>query len=767
MVTPLAPVVARGRALVQDLRLLGAGAPVRAGLELSKRVGGHAAVFGRLARQGADPTARHELAWTHPLPVVSADDLGALDPGVRARTIAEADAIVRGTIELFGQQLDLGPDPDWHAAIDDPGRWPLAPWWEIDIRSAARLGDVKWVWELGRHRHLVILARAVALEPGNARWLDALNHQVDSWLTANPPEIGIHWYSNLEVALRAIAWCEILGLAGDALHPGTRTEMVASLHHSGRHLLADLPYTVSTMRNNHLLGDALGLLVLGEAFVDDARAKRWRSVGDRLFEQQLQRQVHPDGAQIEDAVSYHRFVLEMLLTRLRLGASGPDVRRATRTTAELLVRLGVFEGAVPRYGDGDEGRVLVSTGSFDDLIGSTVAGLLASGGDDPGGPAHLPVEQFDEVAWYPLAARRGAPRATGTLSARPTGPTGPTPPVVAPAAVAAAPPAPGGLLVGGGIARAWAGPWSVWLKAGGDTSHGHADLCSTVIAWRAPGEMPAGAPPARVEDDLATPHLVAADPGAGDAWLVGDPGTGAYNGPAAERDYFRSTVAHSALRLADEDQLVPYRAFRWRYQPVGGVAAPLVVDGTVVLWGWHGAYRRLDPPRRVVRVVVLEPGPARSAPAGEREATSGGSGRVSVIDWVEGPGGLAHALSLPLAPATTYEGGMLAPDPRRDERFRLVLPSEPTAHRGREHPFDGWWSASYGARVPATRLEVRGTVQGPVLWFIDAPGGAGTADPVVDGATVRLSSGRDVLVTFADDHAQLAVGATRATLATP
>ena len=798
MVTPLAPVVDRGRALVRDLRLLGAGAPVRAGLELSKRMGGHAVVFGRLARQGADPAMRRDLVWQDPLPALDAAAQSAIDPAVRHRTLREADAITRGTIELFGQRLDLGPDPDWHAAIDDPGRWPLEPWWEIDIRSAARLGDVKWVWELGRHRHLIVLARAVALEPDNTRWLDTLHHQLDSWLTANPPEVGIHWYSNLEVALRAIAWCEILALAGAALPPPTRTEMIAALHHSGRHLLADLPYTVSTMRNNHLLGDALGLVVLGTAFAEDPRAARWRRVGDRLFTQQLRRQVHPDGSQIEDAVGYHRFVLEMLLTRLRLGASGPDVRRATRTAAEHLARLGVFEGPVPRYGDGDEGRVLTSTGPFDDLVGSTTAALLVAGGEADV-PRGLDASSFDEVAWYPMPPRRrgdadlAGERDTGTLAPSssapnaiderertPATPTASAAPSSAPAAPAAAPGAPsaasatptdptvdaprGGaqpavvghperaaltaVAVGGGIVRARMGPLAVWLKAGGDTSHGHADLCSTVVAWRPVDSGPG--------TDLQRSIR-------GDVWLVGDPGTGTYNGPAVERDHFRSTIAHSALRLGGEDELVPYRAFRWRHEPRGAAGEPLVIGDAVVLWGWHGSYQRFEPPRRVARAVVLEPDP--SATPGSTEAP-----RVTVIDWVEGAPGIDWALSLPLGPSVSFTDGSLAVE-GTGVGITLALPAAATAHRGEERPFDGWWSRAYGSREPATRLEVEGELAGPVVWQltpgIDADrGGQAAADVVIDGAAVTLRNDLTVTVSFEDGAVRLVAPTTEAILAT-
>ena len=71
-----------------------------------------------------------------------------------------------------------------------------------------------------------------------------------------------------------------------------------------------------------------------------------------------------------------------------------------------------------------------------------------------------------------------------------------------------------GLWAGGGVARAESGEVTVWLKAGSGPSHGHADLLSTVVSW----------------DGIE---------------VVGDPGTGTYNGPLEIRNYFRSSLAHS------------------------------------------------------------------------------------------------------------------------------------------------------------------------------------------------------------------------------
>lgn len=723
----------RATAIGRDLRALGVGAPVRAGLEASKRLGGHAALFGHLATATGDGRQGPPVPLVTLLPTAPA---ATVPEPARRRTLAAAATIAGGTVELFGQAVAVGTDPDWHATIDGPDRWPADPWWTIDIRSDVRTGDVKWVWELGRHHHLVVLARAAHLEPDEA-WAGLLGDQLTSWLDANPPEMGIHWYSNLEIALRAIAWLQILALAGEQLDGALVRRLEAVLHHSGRHLLADLPYTVSTMRNNHLVGDGLGLAVLGRAFPGDARARRWTTIGDQVLDRQLRTQLHADGSMIEDSVSYHRFVLEMLSARVLLaprrgqpiGVAAPADRDALVRSARFLCRLGVLEGDIPRHGDGDEGRVLTSVGPVDDLAGSALAALALAGhgSTDADRAAH------DECAWY-------------TAEGRP----------------AAAEPAEGdGRAVGGGIARAHRGPFTVWLKAGGGPSHGHADLCSS---------------PIRLGDD----------------WVVGDPGTGTYNGPIAERNYFRSSVAHSVIRLEHLDQLEPHRAFRWRHPAVGSVGRPIPLpaptggtsrgpegdddlgreaggdpggDAGVVLWGWHESYLRLDPPRRVVRAVILE------------------AAAVTVADWVEGAPGASATLSIPLDPGTrvaslgdgTIPATPLGESPPVGPAVELRLPSGAAATlrlpgparttSGMDDPYDGWWSATYGAAEPAVRLEVDATVAGPLVWSVaptsppPAPALAGS-DP---GPTVRwqvdgerlVRDGRSVGVRWCDTGPRL------------
>ena len=475
------------------------------------------------------------------------------------------------------------------------------------------------------------------------------------WLASNKPEQGVHWYSNLEIALRALVWLQILTLVGERLPSDIRAEMHEHLVRSGRHLVIDLPYTVSSMRNNHMLGDALGLIALGKAF--DRRT--WERIGNHLFDGQLERHMRPDGSMIEDSLSYHRFVTEMLAVRVLLGGAPIAVRTALRTSGEYLARLGVFDGPVPQYGDWDEGRVLGSSGDPLDVAGCAALALSLAG---EGAMADWR-EAYDECAWY---ADEGTPC--------------PTPPASR-----------SGDNVGGGFARASCGDWTVFLKAGGGTSHQHADLCSITVQLRK-------------------------------QWIIGDPGTGTYNGPLEQRNGFRSSSAHSVLMIDDQDQLVPHRAFRWQHRATGAVGPPLAFSAGTVLWGVHDAYRRHLAGGRVVRVVVL---------------TDTG---LAVADVVENGRGRSWSLTLPLHPDVTADAGALRL--KDGATLRLQVPGSIRDARGFSDPYEGWWSDTYGSARPTTWRRASGAVTGAVAWTL---GEVADCLPLDDG--IRLADA-SLRVTF-------------------
>jgi hypothetical protein len=598
-----------------------------------------------------------------------------------ARTRARAAEIMSGTVRLFGVPVEVGTVPDWHRLLHDAGRWPVDDWWRIDLRSGRRPGDAKWVWELSRHHHLVVLARAAHLDPDDPAPRTALERQLWSWLAANPPEVGVAWASNLEIALRCLAWLEILALVGRRLDPALVATMARVLWHAGDHLLAELPYTLSTMPNNHLIADAVGLDALGRAF-DHPRARRWRTLGSRLLARQSRREIRADGSSVEESLSYHRFVVELLVRHLLLTgeAAATPVRAALARATAFLTTLGVLDGPVPQFGDWDAARALVSVGDPADLRG-TVAAALAVLGDGA-----RPEERcaHDEAAWY---TAEGTPRPA-------------TPPRRASTA--------------GGMARVVEGPCTVFVRSHAPGWHGHADL--TAVAVAVDGR-----------------------------WVLGDPGTGTYNGSLAVRDHFRRAAPHGVLELDGHEPLRPYRVFRWLDRAGGGVRPAVRVGGGTVVVAWHDAYRRLDPPRSVVRTVYVDAAGvvladwvegAGAAGLADRVGGARGPERPDREDPAHGPErpeqeAVATAdrasrwhLQLTSEPTLAWEGSgpLWRADLPSGRSVSLVLPGSVHACRACTHPPAGWWSPTYGRVVPTWGFTCTGPLEGPVVTEVTLTG---------------------------------------------
>lgn len=628
-----------------DLAALGAAAPARAFYEIGKRSGAHGLVL-RAVTRPVRPGVLRVLPGLRPRAAVPA--------AVAARCLADAGRIVDLGHRAFGRPVPItGPD-DWNTVGTGTARWPSPYWWQIDIRTEERLGDVKWAWEIGRHRDLVVLARAAFVRPGE-RWAGELVRRLRWWFEATPTEHGVHWYSNLEIALRVVAWMQVYALTSEILPQDVRDAMARDVARARRHVLVDLPYTVSSMRNNHLLGDALGLAAIGE-FTGPGGSGRSVALAERAFTAQRERHMRPDGSMIEDSVSYHRFVLEMLAIKHLLGDRLPGTTGALRGAARHLHRLGALDGPVPQWGDWDEGRVLASSGDPLDLAGSTALGLALSG--EPADPRWW--SDHDEVAWY-------AP--PGGSGPRPTGGAQPAPAVT----------------VSGGIARVRAGDWSVWLKCGTGPSHQHADL--THVSARL-----------------------------GDRWVLVDPGTGTYNGRPDVRDAFRTSRSHNGLRTRGEEMFVPHRAFRWLSSGSVRCGTPVTTAGAVVLWGVHDAYTRLPGGGRIARAVVV--------------TTDG----LTALDWRED--GQDALLTVALAPGTVVGDGQL----RLTDGASLVVSGldDATCVEGRDQPFAGWHSPTYGSWEPAPWLERSVSGPAPSAWGVARPGSAGH-EVVVEAGRVTVA----------------------------
>ena len=217
------------------------------------------------------------------------------------------------TLSFFDITLPLGGERiDWSRDYRSGRVAPSLFYGQIDYRNFDQVGDSKYTWELNRHQFLVpwALAYRDTGDEAQAAWVV---YVIRDWIAANPRYIGINWCSSLELALRILSWGIALDLCQASAHVRTaRTEIVRSVREQARYVRGTLSEYSSA--NNHLVGELVGLLATAVFFQEVPEAAHYAEYASRRILEESGRQNLPDGVNREQAIYYHHYVTEYLLT---------------------------------------------------------------------------------------------------------------------------------------------------------------------------------------------------------------------------------------------------------------------------------------------------------------------------------------------------------------------------------------------------------------------------------------------------------------------
>ena len=309
-------------------------------------------------------------ALNYPLSNASVQPCWTLPSPVHLSVVAEntevvesaADAIVAGQIDLFGfEQTPLNLTP--------PA--PLLPALTYGSRVAGQ--DIKFIWEPARFGWVFTLARAALLTDCLA-YAEAFWQYFEQFSRANPPYLGPNWASAQEAALRLGA----LAFAAQVFEnsPASTPERLAALREALVLHARRIPPTLSYARaqnNNHLLTEALSLLLAAAALPDLPEASHWQQTGWRWLCHGLLHQIAPDGTYAQHSTNYHRLMLsvalwaQVALRPLDLTWPGPVRERLAAATRWLLAQLDLDSGQVPNLGHNDGANILpLSSGGYQD-----------------------------------------------------------------------------------------------------------------------------------------------------------------------------------------------------------------------------------------------------------------------------------------------------------------------------------------------------------------------------------------------------------------
>jgi heparinase II/III-like protein len=470
-------------------------------------------------------------------------------PSVVEGTIEEANEIMQHRFRLLGyRDLNYTPEIDWHLDAVHGRRAPLKPWYKVRFLDFEEVGDHKVTWELNRHQHLMTLAKAWAFTT-DAKYLQEIDQQLNSWRSANPYPMGINWGSSLEVAFRSISWLWVRNLITQNTVLPARFEhgLLRGLARNGRYIERYLSTYFSP--NTHLIGEAVALFFVGTLCPGIRSAQRWQQKGLSILLAEAERQVRPDGVYFEQSLYYHVYALDFFLHARVLAArnriSVPE--SFDRVLERMLDVVRVLSCIEPpqNFGDDDGGRLFnPRRNRVEHMTDSLAIGATLFGSARLRASATVTEEAiwlFGHDALTPVPS--DSSRAISSTAF-----------------------ADGGLYV---IASSGEHSAQLLVDAGphgtGHGGHGHADALSVRVSTKER------------------------------SWLI-DPGSYVYITPGNERNLFRGTAAHNTLLVDKLDQAVPEGPFAWSALP--DVRAERWLPGSLFTFfsGIHTGYCRLPDP---------------------------------------------------------------------------------------------------------------------------------------------------------------------------
>ncbi|VGO18264.1 Heparin-sulfate lyase [Pontiella sulfatireligans] len=305
-----------------------------------------------------------------PFPLTG-DLVERLSPAEKTRLIAKADAACCQEFDLLGSGAYQFKDRmDWHLDFKSGFRWPSD---QVSHRlpSVTQQGvDIKIPWELSRFNHAVSMGLAWRLS-GNRKYAESFVSQVEDWIANNPVGYGVNWACAMDVAIRAVNWVVAFSLFHDVLMKGAfegfRKKLAGSLWKHARFIHTHLEWLgpKDDAGANHFLSDLTGLYTLGLFFCNTVNGKCWNRFAHKQIEEEMVRQVFPDGVHYECSLSYHRLCLEMFMWCEALAT-----KTGQRFSAAYHGRLKKMQqfvadyvnpsGNAPMIGDNDDGRLLSS-----------------------------------------------------------------------------------------------------------------------------------------------------------------------------------------------------------------------------------------------------------------------------------------------------------------------------------------------------------------------------------------------------------------------
>lgn len=270
-------------------------------------------------------------------------------------------------------------------------------------------GYKEWTWQLSRHNDIKLLAHEYN-QTKNEKIADATAELIDSWLKqAVCPDADCAGYltkcwRTIECGIRMGAnWPYILFTfyKTPAFTDDLLIDWYKSVYEHGERL------SKNHMTGNWLIMEMNGLGQIGILYPQFKKSAQWLNQAVESLEEELDRQIYPDGFQYELTTNYHEVVINnyqrFIEVAYKFGKTVPETLLDKLSRAcELDVKLMMPDGTTPDLNDGCKRSVKGSYEIRKRILPKDAIAKWLTEGDETGKPAYTSVA----MPWSGFAAFR-------------------------------------------------------------------------------------------------------------------------------------------------------------------------------------------------------------------------------------------------------------------------------------------------------------------------------------------------------------------------
>jgi len=208
-----------------------------------------------------------------------------------------AERVCQHVFSWYGREANLGPDINWEANGFDPKEPEYTPEWTYNLNRFGFWGTLgQAYWANGDEKY----AREFA-----AQMLDWVRDQPPPVL--GNPNTGPCWRTIEQGIRMAGSWMDAYHrfLGSPSLTPEAHCTFLKSFVDHAR-TLTRMTVEHPEHGGNWVTMECNGLAHVGVMFPEFKEAEQWRTVAYERLDQELDRQVYPDGAQKELTTGYHQ-----------------------------------------------------------------------------------------------------------------------------------------------------------------------------------------------------------------------------------------------------------------------------------------------------------------------------------------------------------------------------------------------------------------------------------------------------------------------------